>query len=78
MFVCGAEAAAEVKDGIIIFQWQISQQVIQFPEAIPDVRRVGFMGFLVCPEDLVQDSFAIRVSGIEWAGLQMVLEQIYD
>ena len=30
MLVCGTEAAAEVKDGIIIFQWQISQQVIQF------------------------------------------------
>ena len=30
MLVCGTKAAAEVKDGIIVFQWQISQQGIQF------------------------------------------------
>ena len=47
MLVCGTEAAAEVKDGIIIFQWQISQQVTQFTEVITDIRWVGFMGFLV-------------------------------
>ena len=47
MLVCGTEAAAEVKDGIIVFQWQISQQVIQFTEAITDIRWVGFMGFLI-------------------------------
>lgn len=47
MLVCGTEAAAEVKDGIIIFQWQISQQVIQFTEVITDIRWVGFMGFLI-------------------------------
>ena len=47
MFIGGAEATTEVKDGIIIFQWQMSQEVIQFPESIPDVRRVGFMGVLI-------------------------------
>ena len=47
MLVCGTEAAAEVKDGIIIFQWQISQQVTQFTEVITDIRWVGFMGFLI-------------------------------
>ena len=47
MLVCGTKAAAAVKDGIIIFQWQMSQQVIQFPEPIPDVRWVGFMGVLI-------------------------------
>ena len=47
MLVCGTEAAAEVKDGIIIFQWQMPQQVIQFTEAITDIRWGGFMGFLI-------------------------------
>ena len=47
MFIGGTEAATEIKDGIIIFQWQMSQQVIQFTEAIPDIRRVGFIGFLI-------------------------------
>jgi len=41
MFIGSTEAATEVKDGIIIFQWQMSQQVIQFTEAIPDIRWVG-------------------------------------
>ena len=47
MFIGGTEAATEVKDGIIIFQWQMSQQVIQFTEAITDIRWGGFMGFLI-------------------------------
>lgn len=47
ILVCGTEAAAEVKDGIIIFQWQMPQQVIQFTEAVTDIRWVGFMGFLI-------------------------------
>ena len=47
MLVCGTEAAAEVKDGIIIFQWQMPQQVIQFTEAITDIRWGGFMGYLI-------------------------------
>ena len=57
MFIGGTEAATEVKDGIIIFQWQMSQQVIQFTEAIPDIRRVGFIGFLIGLVQLVQDGF---------------------
>ena len=65
MFIGGAEAAAEVKDGIVICQWQMSQQVIQFPEAIPDVRWVGFMGFLIDLVQLIQDGFAVAVVGIK-------------
>ena len=47
MFIGGAESATEVKDGIIIFQWQMSQQVIKFTKVIPDIRWVRFMGFLI-------------------------------
>ena len=67
-----------MEDGIVVIQRQISQKGIQFLESVPDFRRVRFVGFLICPEELVQDSFTIWVSGIKGAGLQMVLEQIYD
>ena len=65
MLVCGTEAATEVEDGIIIFHWQMFQQVIQFPEPIPDVRWVGFMGFLIDLVQLIQDGFMVAVAGIE-------------
>lgn len=61
MLVCGTEAAAGVKDGIIIFQWQISQQVIQFTEAITDIRWVGFMGFLI---DFLLSVYIMRSSDL--------------
>ena len=65
MLIGGTEAAAEVKDGIVIFQWQMSQQVIQFTEAVPDVRWVGFMGFLINLVKLIQDGFAVAVTGVK-------------
>ena len=76
VFICRAEAATKVKDGVVVIQRQMPQEVIQFFEAFPDVRRIGFVGFLVGPVQLIQDSFTIRIASIEWAGLQMVLEQI--
>ena len=65
MLICSTKATTEVKDGIIIFQWQMSQQVIQFPEAIPDVRRVGFMGFLISVVELFQDCFIVTVARVK-------------
>ena len=61
MLVCGTEAAAEVKDGIIIFRWQMSQQVIQFTEAITDIRWGGFMGFLI---DFLLSVYITRISDL--------------
>jgi len=43
----------------------MSQQVIQFPEAVPDVRWVRFMGFLIDLVQLVQDGFAVAVPRIK-------------
>ena len=66
----GTEAATEVEYGIIIFQWQISQQVIQFPEAIPDIRRIRFMGFLIGPEQLIQHRSVFRIAGVKAMALR--------
>ena len=43
--VGGAEAAAEVKDSVVITQGQGFQETLQFFETIADFQRVGFMGF---------------------------------
>ena len=42
-FVGGAEAAAEVKDGIVVIQGQRAEEFLQLLEAVPDIRRVGFL-----------------------------------
>ena len=76
VFVCCAEAAAQIEDGVVILQGYAIQQGIQFFEAVPYVRGIGFVGFLVGPVQLFQDSCTIRIAGVERAGLQMVLEQI--
>ena len=41
--VGGAEAAAEIKDGIVIVQGQGCQETLQFLETIADFRWVGFV-----------------------------------
>ena len=76
MFVCRAEAATQVEDGVVVLQGYAFQQGIQFFEAVPYVRGIGFVGFLVGPVQLIQYCFTIRIAGIEGASLQMVLEQI--
>ena len=50
VFIGCTEAAAEIEYGVVIIQRQVFQQFIQFPEAIPDVRRIGFVGFLIGSE----------------------------
>ena len=76
MLISDAEAAAEGEDGVVILQGYAFQQGIQFFEAVPYVRGIGFVGFLVGSVQLIQYCFTIRIAGIEGAGLQMVLEQI--
>ena len=69
MLIGGAELTTEVPDGIVIIQGQIAQEVIQFLESVPDVRRVGFVGLGVGLVQLVQDGVTITIAGIEWVGL---------
>ena len=45
MLVGGAELTAEVPHGIVIIQGQTAQEVVQFLESVPDLRRVGLVGF---------------------------------
>ncbi len=65
--VGGAEAAAEVKDGVVIVQRQGFQKRLQFFETLADFRWIGFMGFAIGLVELVKNGFAIaapRVKGM--------------
>ena len=64
--VGGAEAAAEIKDGIVIVQGQGCQETLQFLEALADFRWVGFVGFGIGLAELVKNSFTITIPRIKW------------
>lgn len=64
--VGGAEAAAEIKDGIVIVQGQGCQETLQFLETIADFRWVGFVGFGIGLVELVKNSFTITIPRIKW------------
>ena len=64
--VGGAEAAAEIKDGIVIVQRQGFQETLQFLETIADFRWVGFVGFGIGLVELVKNSFTITIPRIKW------------
>ena len=63
--VGGAEAAAEIKDGIVIVQGQGFQETLQFLETLADFRWIGFMGFAIGLVELIQNGFAIAAPGVK-------------
>ena len=65
VFIGGAELATEVPYGIVILQGQLTQKVVQFLEAVADLRWVGFVGFCVGLVELIQDGFTIGIAQID-------------
>ena len=65
MFVGSAEAAAEVKDGVVIVQRQGFQKTLQFLKTFADFRRIGFVRFGISLVELVENGFGITVPGIK-------------
>ena len=65
MLIGGAEAAAEVKDGIIIAQWQGFKKTLQFLEALADFGWIGFVGFGIGLVELVENGFSVVVPAIK-------------
>ena len=59
------QAAAEVKDGVVIAQGQGFQETLQFLETLADFRRVGFVGFGVGLVELVENGFSVAIPGIK-------------
>ena len=63
--VGGAQAATEVKDGIVIVQGQGFQKTLQFFETLADFRRIGFVGFAIGLVELIQNGFSVAVPRIK-------------
>ena len=49
------QAAAEVKYGIVIAQWQGFQKTLQFLETLTDLRWIGLVGFGIGLVKLVEN-----------------------
>ena len=66
LFLVGCtQAAAEVKDGIVIAQWQRLQETLQYLEALAYLGWIGFVGFGIGLVKLVENGFSITVPGIK-------------
>ena len=68
MFVGSAELAAEVEDGVVVVKGEGAEEFLQLLEAVPDIRWVGFVGLGIGLVQLIQDGFAIAVTGVEGMG----------
>ena len=65
--VDGAEAAAQVKNGVVIVQGKGFQKRFQFFETLADFWWIGFMGFAIGLVELIQNGFSVaapRVKGM--------------
>ena len=62
--VGGTQAAAEVKDSIVVVQGQGFQETLQFLEGLADLWWIGFVGFGIGSVELVENGFSIAVPGI--------------
>ena len=65
VFVGYADPAAEIEYRIVVIQGQDFQIILQFFEAFPDSRWVGFVRFCVGAVQLIQHRLAIRIAGIK-------------
>ena len=59
------QAAAEVKDSVVIVQGQSFQKTLQFLKTLADLRWIGFVGFGIGLVELVENGFSIAVPGIK-------------
>lgn len=59
------QAAAQVKNGVVIVQGKGFQKRLQFFETLADFRWIGFMGFAIGLVELIQNGFAIAAPGVK-------------
>ena len=78
MLVRDTEAAAEVKDGVIIVQGKAAEELFQFLKTVADFWRIGFVGLCIGLVQLIQDSFAIAVTGIKGVSLYVDFQSFCD
>ena len=67
--VMDAKTATEAEDGVVIVQGQGFQEAFQFGEAGLDIRWVGLAGLCVGLVELIEDCFAVAVTGLKRVGI---------
>ena len=76
-FVGGAGAVAEGEDGIVVIQGEGAEEFHQLPEAVPDLRRIGLVGFGVGLVKLIQDGGVFLVAGVQGMGLNVGSKELH-
>ena len=59
------QAAAEIKDCVVIAQCYRLQETLQFLKTLADFRWIGFVGFGIGLVELVENGFSIAIPGIK-------------
>ncbi len=54
------------------------QKYVLFTEAIPDVRWIGFVGFLIGLVELIQDSFAVVFARSKLMGIYVCFQPLFS
>ena len=63
--VGSTQAAAEVKDGVVITQGQGFKETLQFLEAFADFGWIGVVGFCIGLVELIENGFGVSVPSIK-------------
>ena len=69
VLVSGAETAAEAEIGVVIVQGQSFQEAFQFCKTCLDFRWIGLAGLCIGLVKLIQDGFAVAVTGVKGVGI---------
>ena len=69
-----AKTAAKPEDGVVIVQGQGFQEACQFGEVGLDLRWIGLTGLCIGLVQLIQDSFAVGVTGLKRVGIYVGLQ----
>ena len=70
-FIVIAQPAAEGEDGVVIIQGKGTEELLQIPEAVLNLRWIGLVGFGVGLVKLIQDGRVVRVTGVQGMGLNI-------
>ena len=75
-FIRTAQSATEVKNCVVICQWEIAEIFFQVFESVANFRRVVFMGFCVGLVELVQYGLTITITEIKGMGIYVCFQPI--
>ena len=70
-FIVIAQPAAEGENGVVIIQGKGTEELLQIPEAVLNLRWIGLVGFGIGLVKLVQDGRVVLVTGVQGMSLNI-------